>query len=255
MKNLILLGASNLTRGFSVAIQLVNELFLGPVNIIVAMGHGRSYGVSTVVFGRELPGIEDCGLWQKLAKIDRAANYAVMTDIGNDIMYGAPVEKILQWVGTQITRLIQMDSHLIVVLLPEKSIRRLKKRQYQLMSSILFPNNNITYEYALDCICRVNSGLRNLAEENDAHVIVPDVTWYGWDTIHIHTKQTSLAWSLIFAPWSSKNDHQTSSITKNWPKPPHLWRCQAEDHKLLGRNIHVNQPAVTLPNGNMCYFY
>ena len=38
-----------------------------PLEVFVALGHGRSYGRSTRMLGRQLPGILECGLWPELA--------------------------------------------------------------------------------------------------------------------------------------------------------------------------------------------
>ena len=59
----VLLGASNLTRGISTVVGTARRL-LGPMpHVFVAYGHGRSYGVRSRVLIRGLPGILNCGLW------------------------------------------------------------------------------------------------------------------------------------------------------------------------------------------------
>ena len=57
------------------------------------------------MLGRELPGITTCGLWDALAARPPARTAALVTDVGNDLLYGAPVAAILDWVAECLDRL------------------------------------------------------------------------------------------------------------------------------------------------------
>ncbi len=94
----VLLGASNLTRGISTVVGMARGIVGEPSEFLIAMGHGRSYGQRSSVLGRSLPGITQCGLWEALRHA-RGPTSALITDIGNDVIYGVPVETILrsQW--------------------------------------------------------------------------------------------------------------------------------------------------------------
>ena len=89
----VLLGASNLTRGISTAVETTRRAVGGPAEYFIAMGHGRSYGARSRVMGRGLPGITECGLWGALGD-DHSPTYALLTDVGNDVAYGASVDTI-----------------------------------------------------------------------------------------------------------------------------------------------------------------
>ena len=56
-RRVILLGASNLTRAISTVIGIAQATLDGPLDIVAALGHGRSYGMWSRVLFRELPGI------------------------------------------------------------------------------------------------------------------------------------------------------------------------------------------------------
>ena len=64
---LVLLGASNLTKGISLILDAADrglDVRRGEgFEVMLAYGHGRSYGMDSSLFGRSLPGILDCGLW------------------------------------------------------------------------------------------------------------------------------------------------------------------------------------------------
>jgi len=62
----VLLGASNLTVSLRLVIQLLQRRIGGPSDVLVAAGHGRSYGEFSQVMFRELPGITSSGLWKRL---------------------------------------------------------------------------------------------------------------------------------------------------------------------------------------------
>ena len=53
---------------------------------------------------RELPGIVECGLWDALAQRPPAPTVALLTDIGNDLLYDVPVPQIVSWVETCLDR-------------------------------------------------------------------------------------------------------------------------------------------------------
>ncbi len=54
--------------------------------VLAAAGYGRCYGVKSRFVLRDLPPILDCGLWSALRKTSHAPTYALLTDIGNDLM-------------------------------------------------------------------------------------------------------------------------------------------------------------------------
>src|SRR5262249_38307569 len=97
-RRVILLGASNLTRGISTVVETEPCIWGRPLDILAAFGHGRSYGSRRWLLGRELPGIVECGLWQALEKSPPAPTAALITDIGNDVLYEEPVDTIVSWV-------------------------------------------------------------------------------------------------------------------------------------------------------------
>jgi hypothetical protein len=95
---IVLLGASNLTRGISTVVESAQQIWGGPLDVCCALGHGRSYGWTSNFLGRSLPGIVGCGLWPALESRPKLPTAALITDIGNDLMYGAPVQQVLLWV-------------------------------------------------------------------------------------------------------------------------------------------------------------
>src|SRR2546423_15371382 len=98
MRRVILLGASNLTRSFPTVVATVRQTWYEPVEIMAAMGHGRSYGQDSSVLGRKISGIFPCALWRDLQNRPPLPTAALVTDIGNGILYGISTDRLLDWV-------------------------------------------------------------------------------------------------------------------------------------------------------------
>ena len=97
-RRVILLGASNLTRSFPTVVATVRQTWPAPVEIMAAMGHGRSYGQDSSVLGKKISGIFPCALWQDLQNRPSLPTAALVTDIGNDMLYGVSPDQMLDWV-------------------------------------------------------------------------------------------------------------------------------------------------------------
>lgn len=61
----VALGASNLTRGFQTVVATARTAWGTDVDVLAALGHGRSYGADSAFLVRRLPGILDSGLWRR----------------------------------------------------------------------------------------------------------------------------------------------------------------------------------------------
>ena len=94
-RRVVLLGASNLTKGIGTVVETACRTWGQPLEVHAALGHGRSYGRTTSLLGRQLPGILECGLWPALERTPGVPTAALVTDIGNDLLYGEPVGQIV----------------------------------------------------------------------------------------------------------------------------------------------------------------
>ena len=94
---LVLLGASNLQRSLSTIVATAWQTWGQPIDIYTSIGSGRSYANPSRLLGRELPGISTSKMWDALEVAPPLPTYAIISDIGNDILYGIQPEKIAQW--------------------------------------------------------------------------------------------------------------------------------------------------------------
>ena len=253
-RRVILLGASNLTRGFSTVIETARLLLGSPLHIFAAHGHGRSYGMRSRFLMRQLPGILECGLWPALRRRPPAAQtYALITDPGNDIVYGRDPETLIEWIDECITRLNGRHAKTIITQVPIARVRRLPEWRYSLLRAILYPSCRLPFAAALDRAERLSHLLGELAMRRHIPLIDMNPAWYGFDAIHIQRKQLSLAWSSILSHWIDAGRAACAA--------PSLRRClifrraTPETYRLFGRELHTSQPAVRLPNGTIMHLY
>jgi hypothetical protein len=132
----VALGASNLTRGFRAVVSAARAAWGPEVQVLAALGHGRSYGAPSRVVVRTLPGILESGLWRTLESLPELPTRALVADIGNDILYGSSAERILAWVEDALSRLQRVTRDIILTDLPLGSIRRLSQARFRVFRSI-----------------------------------------------------------------------------------------------------------------------
>lgn len=198
--SVVLLGASNLARGVSTVVDTARQICVGPVDIYTALGHGRSYGQSSSVLGRRLPGILQSGIWSDLAAREHQQVLALVTDIGNDLLFGAPVETIAGWVEECLERLAALDAKIVVTSLPIETLNKLTVARFRLFRSLLFPQNRYDLATALEHAAQLNAAVERIGKRRNAHLVAPSPAWYGFDPIHLKLSVWRHAWPTILAP-------------------------------------------------------
>jgi hypothetical protein len=193
----VALGASNLTRGLPALCSAARAAGGPEVEIVAALGLGRSYGMESRVLSRTLPAILDCGLWRALEERPPLPTRALVTDVGNDIIYGAQAPRILEWVEEAVTRLRALTDDVVVAGLPLHSIRRLSPAKYVAFRTLIFPRCRIPFDEILATAERVADGLAALAIRHDARFVPLRDEWYGFDPIHVRPARWSAAWREI----------------------------------------------------------
>ena len=197
MKRYVLLGASNARRCLPTIFSAARAASREPVALYGAIGHGRSYGSTSSVLGRSIRGILESGLWAALEKAAPSSLTAMLTDAGNDILYGFPVARILAWAGECVSRLDRLGARITVMGLPVETIERLGPARFLLFRSILFPSSRLRLGRVRDSVRELDRELRALAQERKLRFVEPRVEWYGFDPIHIRFRDARPAWAEI----------------------------------------------------------
>lgn len=245
----IALGASNLLQALPTLVDDLRRAAGGPVEVLAACGHGRSYGRwSRFLFARHLPGIVTCGLWKDLERRPPLTTAALVTDVGNDLGYGEMPETVARWVEICLLRLGRQDLGTVCTLLPLCSLEKLTAFRYYAARSILFPGRRVSRLALVEQARKLDCHLRRLAWEHQARTLEPEASWYGIDPIHVRRRWRRRVWDLILAQWSLERPPGPGT-------PPRLPLLGAAEMRLFGLPRRNAQPACRLADGTTVALY
>ena len=252
---LILLGASNLTISLRLTIGEMQRHCGGPSEVLAAVGNGRSYGQSSRFLLRELPGIINSGLWVRLAESEIRPIYAVLTDIGNDILYGHSPAQILQWVAECINRLEACSAQIVLSNLPIRTIESLPEWRYRLFRQIFYSSCQLSKAEVLERAREVYQGLIDLATNRQCVLCEQNPDWMGADGIHYAYSKRNQPYQYFCAQFgeitpSLEKTASCLSYSHSWNKSPQF-ACQ----KMLGRERICYQPSGRLSDGTTVSLY
>lgn len=252
-RRVVVLGASNVVCGLSTVVETAQLVLDGPVDFLGAIGFGRSYGMTSRVLGRSLPGILDCGLWTDLSSRSPAETYALVTDIGNDIVYGVDVEQIAEWVERCLERLAPVCRRIVVTELPLDSLSTLGLLRFGLFRALLFPGSRLSLKDAQSRSRSLNASVLELAERFGARVKPPKAEWTGLDPIHIRMRYWSRAWHEILCRW--RDDSPSSRARGSFTRWLRLQRQRPHSRHLFGIHQRRAQPTCTMRDGSKISLY
>lgn len=241
MTRVVLLGASNVTLGFGVLTRLIRAGFAGPIDLRAALGHGRSYGAWSSLLVRSLPAITQCGLWDGLRSSSAEKTYALVTDVGNDLMYGFSPEQIEAWVTICLHRLGEAGARSVFVRLPIARVERLGAARYHATRFSFFPGHKpVSWPEMLRRARELDERVAESARRHGAEVVTPPLEWYGFDPIHIRWTKRAPAWRRVLSAWPG------------WEVPERSGRGggvsllgrMPERYRLFGRERGTRQPVV-----------
>jgi hypothetical protein len=193
----VALGASNLTRGLPTVVVTSRHCWGPGVEVVAAAGLGRSYGAKSTVLVRTLPGILDCGIWDDLARRPPLPTRALVTDVGNDIVYGQTPERILGWVGEAVARLRRLGADVVISGLPLDSLRRLPPAKFLVFRTLLYRHCRLSQAQVIAAAERIDGALAALAASHGARFVPLEPGWYGFDPVHVRPALWRLAWQTI----------------------------------------------------------
>lgn len=249
-RRVVLIGASNIARALPTVLATGRQSWGYPLDFMTAAGHGRGYGTTSWVLGRSLPPIVDCGLWDDLARRPHLPTAALLTDVGNDLVFMATAERIAAWVRICLQRLESVCERITLTQLPLESLQRLDERSFLLMRFLLFPRSRLKFDDALSGSQELCERLVELARQFGTGIVKPRLDWYGWDPIHIRSSRFEEAWTSILGTWQCERSEAPSIRVSRCIKlicPQH--------RRLFGIPQRRLQPAGKLSDGSSLSFY
>jgi hypothetical protein len=248
----VLLGASNLRASLPLAVNLLRHRSGGPVEVLAACGHGRSYIAWSRFLGiRRLPGIVGCGLWQALENRPARPTFALLTDAGNDLVYGAGAVEIARGIEVCLERLAARQARVVLTLLPLARLERLSPWEVRLAVSLLFPGRQAPWPALLERARELDERLRRLGREHGAQIVEPEASWYGIDPIHPRRGRRREVWERLTGAAGAAG----KALPPAGPVRVRLPLLGAETLRLAGRTLVTSQPAVHLPDGTTVALY
>ena len=253
-RRVVLLGVSNLTRAISIVVETARQVWGSSIDVFAALGHGRSYGMQSSVLGRTLPGITDCGLWAALGQRSSVPTAALMTDIGNDILYGAPAEQIVKWTEWCIDQMQKVTARIVMTELPLCNLSQLSPWRFRFFRSILFPSCRLDFDTVIQRVYELNKQLSELSARRGITKIEPKGEWYGWDPIHIKMRHCPLAWREILATWLD-DPSLPRAYRRSLRRWLYLHSLAPESRWMFGLQQQCRQPAGKLADGTSISLY
>jgi hypothetical protein len=255
LHRVVILGASNVARGIGTIVDVARHVLGGPVEILAAMGHGRSYGMTSAIPLRALPSIRECGLWRALSERPAAPTWSILTDVGNDLIYGRHAAEVAEWIDDCARRLRPLSDAMAITSLPLESVQGVGLLRFVFFRSLLFPRSALQLEAARSFAIELDERVRELARAHDAALIVPMRDWYGLDPIHIRFPVQRQAWMKIFSALSRKDFSSHSHARCSWREWQRVMTMRAERSLVLGKWRSCAQPSVMLRDGSSVSFY
>jgi len=242
----VVLGASNASRGLARLAAVLRARARGPVDLFVAAGHGRAYGVTSRVWARRLPSILACGIWDALdCRAEDAAGLppgALVTDVGNEILYGLGPEQVAAGVRETVTRLADRGCRVAITALPTASIAGVGSVRLRLLKTVFVPRCRLTLDELKTSAARLDDLLRDIARAHDAAIIEQPGDWYGFDAIHVRRQRLDDLWHAACDAWGwGPPATQPRATLAEWV----ALHSRAAEVRALGRMmLHAPQPAI-----------
>jgi hypothetical protein len=252
----VAIGASNLSRGLPRFVATMRERG-GPIDLLVAAGHGRSYGANSRVAWRRLPSILRSGLWRAIDRLEQDGRsrepLAILTDIGNDLLYGFSADQTAAWVRECLVRLADRGGRVAITALPLASVARAGPVRYRLLKTVYVPGCPLSLPALRAAAAELDGAVRGLAAEWGATVIEQPGDWYGFDSIHVRRGRLDALWNSVASAWGlpgSSSRGRTS--VGEWAR---LGSHAAEIRSLAGRIRFTPQPVVRWEDGGTLSLY
>ena len=209
MKNQILLyGASNLWLSRRAALTEVRRRFPGHLEIGLAHGPGRSYGLraGNPLFHYEPLSAVDFGFYYESS----VRRVAFITDIGNDIAYSQAPEQVVGWVTDLALRLEAANFEIVIGGLPAKSLATLNPTFFRSLARLYYSNGTaVTRDQVTRDLEEIEVRIEQLCRDRGYRFQPADSAWYSPDRFHLKPSTVAPYWSTLMQSFGAHNDYES----------------------------------------------
>ena len=174
-----------------------------------------------------------------------AADPALVTDIGNDLMYEAPIDQIAAWVERCSSTNFWRNVRIVMTRLPVGNIDHVPEWKFRVLRRLMFPKGSLPYATIAARARELDERLVDLAAAHNVTLVEQQRAWYGWDPIHLKSQVWPTAWHTILSP-----------LTGGAVAPPRrirAWRkrstCAAARRRGGGGSASSSEDASPAPTG------
>lgn len=253
-QRVVLMGASNLSIMFPTIVESLRAMHAHPIELHVAKGFGRSYGLHSKFFGKKFPGILSSGLWPALNRARPLPTVAIIADVGNDLAYEAPVEKIVEWVERALDRLATHDAKAVLNNVPIESLRRVGWARYHTLREVLFPNCKLSHGEMLRRAETLSERLAEVAASREIPTFSGESAWYGLDPIHPRMKSAGEIWSRLIGAISAAQSPATLA-QPSFSRTLRYRRLRPLECAHFGLKRRAEQPSLRAADGTTISIY
>ncbi len=224
-----LYGASNLWLSRRAALSAIRRRFDGPIEVGLACGPGRSYGLragNPLVRYRPLREVEFP--WDGPG----VPTLAVLSDIGNDIAYAQRPDTTLGWVGELAGRLEGQGAEVVLAGIPVESLRGLPGWLFLLLRTLYYAGPSVTHADIMQRLEDLEGGLREMSRERGYAFLDTDARWYGFDHFHLRSAFYGTCWE----GWLERLRPDLGF--QGMPTWHSMWRLKPTDYWYRGQEAH-----------------
>jgi hypothetical protein len=235
-------------------LESARATFAQPLEMFVAKGFGRSYGQQSKFFGKKFLGILQSGLWSAIDRAGPLQTVAIMADIGNDLAYEAPVERIVDWIQTALDRLQSNGARVALNNIPLASIRTVGAARFHFFREVLFPSCRLSRKELLRRAERLSEALEWIAEERKTPIFSGENAWYGVDPIHPRRRAAGEIWQRMLGELTDSGSPAPLAPASAAVKLQ-LHRLRPESWVHFGFQRQASQPCARLRDGTSIALY
>ena len=179
---------------------------------------------------------------------------ALVTDIGNDLFYDHPLERIVGWIDFCLARLAAISAHRGHAIAAGQLAGAFASEDFGCCGKFFFPGVDRVLRRWRSVPRRSIERVVELARAYGAQTISPPRTWYGFDAIHIRLRKTPRAWREILLSWSPDR-RRRRAVPPSPLRALYLNTVFPERQRVFGREWQVRQPSGKLPDGTTLWLY